>query len=184
MPFITEEIWQLMDERKDGESLMIEKMPEAESYNENIIDSFERIKEIITGVRNVRNENGIAQKEALALKVKGAYDNEFGSCVVKMANLSALEETKIKIDGAVSFMVKSAEFYIELGDLVDVEEELKKLTEELKYNKGFLVSVMKKLGNERFVQNAPEKVIAIETQKKDDAEAKIKILEERIVHLK
>jgi valyl-tRNA synthetase len=184
MPFITEEIWQLMDERKDGESIMIEKMPEAESYNKGTIESFERVKEIITGIRNVRNENGIAQKELLALKVKGTFDEEYSSCVQKMANLSGLEETKTKIDGAVSFMVKSAEFYIELGDLVDVEDELKKLTEDLKYNKGFLISVMKKLGNERFVQNAPEKVISIEKQKKDDAEAKIKILEERIAHLK
>ena len=116
--------------------------------------------------------------------MKGKYDKEYSACIAKMANLSQIEDTKTKIDGAVSFMVKSAEFYIELGDLVDVEEELKKLTEELEYNKGFLVSVMKKLSNERFVNNAPENVVVIEKQKKDDAESKIKILEERIAHLK
>lgn len=101
-----------------------------------------------------------------------------------MANLSHINETDKKIDGAVSFMVQSAEFYIELGDLVDVEEELKKLNEELEYNKGFLNSVMKKLSNERFVNNAPEKVVNIEKKKKEDAEAKIKVLEERIASIK
>ncbi|MCK5168306.1 MAG: class I tRNA ligase family protein, partial [Bacteroidales bacterium] len=184
MPFITEEIWQLMEERKDGESLMIEKMPETESFDKKIIETFERIKEIISGVRNVRNENNIAQKETLSLKVKGEYSKEYDSCVTKMANLSSIENTETKIDGAVSFMVKSTEFYIELGDLVDVEEELKKLNDELEYNKGFLVTAMKKLSNERFVQNAPEKVVNIEKQKRDDAEAKIKVLEERIAGLK
>ena len=184
MPFITEEIWQLMEERKDGESLMIEKMPEAESFDKNIIETFERIKEIISGVRNVRNENNIAQKETLSLKVKGEYSKEYDSCITKMANLSSIENTETKIDGAVSFMVKSTEFYIELGDLVDVEEELKKLNDELEYNKGFLTSVMRKLSNERFTQSAPEKVVNIEKQKRDDAEAKIKVLEERIAHLK
>lgn len=184
MPFITEEIWQLIETRKDGESLMIEMMPEAESFNENIISKFERVKEIISGVRNIRNENGIAQKEQLSLKARGVYENEYSSCIVKMANLSAIENTETKIDGAVSFMVKSAEFYIELGDLVDVEEELKKLNEELKYNKGFLISVQKKLSNERFVKGAPEKVVNIEKQKRDDTEAKIKVLEERIAGLK
>jgi len=184
MPFITEEIWHLIAERKDGESLMIEKLPVAGSYDKDIIDAFERVKEIISNVRNVRNENGIAQKESLSLKVKGKYDHVFNSCIIKMANLSAIEETKLKIDGAVSFLVKSAEFYIELGDLVDVEEELKKLNEELDYYRGFLSSVMKKLGNEGFVKNAPEKVIAMENQKRTDAELKIKTLEERIAHLK
>jgi valyl-tRNA synthetase len=184
MPFITEEIWQLMEKREKGQSLMIEKMPIAETYNDHIIEAFERVKEIITGVRNVRNENGIAQKENLALKVKGKYDKEYSACIVKMANLSQIEDTKTKIDGAVSFMVKSAEFYIELGDLVNVEEELKKLDEELEYNKGFLISVMKKLSNDRFVNNAPAEVVNIEKQKKDDAESKIKVLEERIAHLK
>lgn len=184
MPFITEEIWQLMNDRKDGESLMVEKMPETEKYNHEIIDAFESVKEIISGVRNIRNENNIAQKEQIALKVKGDYKNQYDECIVKMANLSEIESTNTKIEGAVTFMVKSAEFYIELGDLVDVEEELKKLQEELNYNKGFLNSVNKKLSNERFVNNAPEKVVNIEKKKKEDAEAKITVLEERIASLK
>ncbi len=184
MPFITEEIWQIIDERKDGESLMVAKMPEAESYDEDIIEAFERVKEIISGARNVRNENNIAQKEILAILAKGEYDREYNSCITKMANLSAINATDKKIDGAVSFMVQSAEFYIELGDLVDVEEELKKLNEELNYNKGFLTSVMKKLSNERFVNNAPENVVNVEKKKKEDTEAKIKVLEERIASLK
>ncbi len=183
MPFITEEIWQLIEDRKDGKSLMIEKMPKAESYNEEIIEAFESVKEIISGVRNIRNENNIAQKESLSLKIKGDYQRQYDSCIVKMANLSDIQTTETKIEGAVTFMVKSAEFYIELGDLVDVEEELKKLNEELAYNKGFLNSVMKKLSNERFVNNAPEKVVNIEKKKKEDAELKIKVLEERIASL-
>lgn len=184
MPFITEEIWQLMGDRKDSESLMIEKMPESEKYDEEIIEAFEFVKEVISGVRNIRNENNIAQKEQISLKVKGDYENQYDACIVKMANLSDIESTETKIEGAVTFMVKSAEFYIELGDLVDVEEELKKLQEELDYNKGFLNSVMKKLSNERFVNNAPEKVVNVEKKKKEDAEAKIKVLEERIASLK
>ncbi|MCB2197632.1 MAG: valine--tRNA ligase [Bacteroidetes bacterium] len=184
MPFITEEIWQLMGDRKDSESLMIEKMPESEKYDEEIIEAFEFVKEVISGVRNIRNENNIAQKEQISLKIKGDYENQYDACIVKMANLSDIESTETKIEGAVTFMVKSAEFYIELGDLVDVEEELKKLQEELDYNKGFLNSVMKKLSNERFVNNAPEKVVNVEKKKKEDAEAKIKVLEERITSLK
>ncbi|MBU8891437.1 MAG: valine--tRNA ligase [Bacteroidales bacterium] len=184
MPFITEEIWQLIEDRKPGESIMIEKMPVSETYSNKTIQAFERVKEVISGVRNVRKENNIAQKESLALKVNGNYDNDYDSCIVKMCNLSSLEKVNSKIDGAVSFMVKSTEFYIELGSLVDVEEELKKLNDELEYNKGFLKSVMKKLSNERFVNSAPEKVVNIEKQKKDDAEAKIKVLEERIAGLK
>ena len=180
MPFITEEIWQLMEKRNPGQSIMVEKMPEAESYNEDIIEAFELVKEIISAVRNIRNENNLPQKELLPLKVNGEYTNQYDSCIVKMANLSRIETTNQKIEGAVSFMVKSAEFYIELGDLVDVEEEIKKLKEELDYHQGFLKTVMKKLSNERFVQNAPEKVVNIEKQKQADAEAKIKVLEDRI----
>ncbi len=183
MPFITEEIWQLLDERKQGESIMIEKMPESENYNNEIIEAFERAKEIITGVRNIRKERNIAQKESLSLLANGEYDKDYDSCIIKMCNLSSFEPVDQKLEGAVSFMVKSAEFYIELGDLVDVEEELKKLNEELEYNKGFLKSVVKKLSNDRFVQNAPEQVVNIEKQKRDDAESKIKVLEERIASL-
>ncbi len=183
MPFITEEIWQLMEKRNPDESIMVEKMPEVQPYDDNIIESFEFVKEIISSVRNIRNENNLPQKELLPLKVNGKYENDYNSCIVKMANLSKIESTDRKIDGAVSFMVKSAEFYIELGDLVDIEEEINKLNEELEYQKGFLNAVMKKLNNERFVQNAPEKVVDIEKQKRADAEAKIQVLQDRIASL-
>ncbi|MEE4197483.1 MAG: valine--tRNA ligase [Bacteroidales bacterium] len=184
MPFITEEIWQIMEKRTQGQSIMTEKMPEAASYDDQVIETFELVKELISAVRNIRNENNIPQKELLPLKVNGDFTQGFNSCIVKMANLSQIESVDQKIDSAVSFMVKSAEFYIELGDLVDVEEEINKLTEELDYQKGFLNTVMKKLNNERFVQNAPEKVVTIEKQKRADAEAKIKVLENRISGLK
>lgn len=183
MPFITEEIWQLLDDRKEGESIMVEKIPEPGNYSDEVIEAFDRVKEIITGVRNIRKERNIPQKESLALFANGEYDEEYNSCIIKMCNLSSFEPVDQKLEGAVSFMVKSTEFYIELGDLVDVEEELKKLKEELEYNKGFLKSVMKKLSNDRFVQNAPEQVVKIEKQKRDDAESKIKVLEERIASI-
>jgi len=184
MPFITEEIWQIMEDRKSGQSIMIEKMPEADSYDEQIVDTFELVKEVISAVRNIRNENNLPQKELLTLKIKGEFNGQYNSCIVKMDNLSKIEWVDQKIDNAVSFMVKSAEFYIELGDLVDVEEEIKKLSEELDYQKGFLNTVMKKLNNERFVQNAPEKVVNIEKQKRADAEEKIVVLENRIASMK
>ncbi|MDY6800240.1 MAG: valine--tRNA ligase [Bacteroidota bacterium] len=183
MPFITEEIWQLLEKRNTGQSIMVEKMPEAEPYNEDIIEAFEIVKEIISAVRNIRNENNLPQKEVVPLKVNGEYTDQYDSCIVKMANLSKIESTNQKIEDAVSFMVKSAEFYIELGGLVDVEEEVKKLNEELDYQKGFLKTVMKKLSNERFVKNAPENVVNIEKQKQADAEAKIKVIEDRIASL-
>ena len=184
MPFITEEIWHLINERKDGESIMIERIPEAGQFSEDIIERFENVKETITAIRNVRNENSIAQKDVLTLAIKGEYNNDFDACVKKMANLSEIKSTDIKIDGAVTFLIQSAEFYIELGDLIDVEEELIKMKEELDYYKGFLESVMKKLSNDRFVQNAPENVVLVEKQKKADADAKIIMLEERIRSLK
>ncbi|OFX89919.1 MAG: valine--tRNA ligase [Bacteroidetes bacterium GWF2_33_16] len=184
MPFITEEIWQLIEERMTGQSIMIERMPVAGVFSEDFINDFECAKETISAVRNVRNANSIAQKEILKLAVKGDYNIEFDACIKKMANLSEIKSTETKIDGAVSFMVKSAEFYIELGGLIDIEEELIKLNEELGYYKGFLDSVMKKLGNERFVKNAPESVVAVENQKRADAETKIQMLEDRILSLK
>jgi valyl-tRNA synthetase len=183
MPFITEEIWQLLDDRKEGESIMVEKIPEPENYSDEVIEAFDRVKEIIAGVRNIRKERNIAQKESLSLLANGEYDKDYDSCIIKMCNLASFEPVDQKLEGAVSFMVKSTEFYIELGDLVDVEEELKKLKEELEYNKGFLKSVLKKLSNDRFVQNAPEQVVKIEKQKRDDAESKIKVLEERIASI-
>ena len=187
MPFITEEIWQLLSERKDGESIMVSQMPEADEVCTKLLEQFEDVKEAVTGVRNVRNANNIPNKEVLTLKVnKGTkgYDELLDAVVVKLANLEAIERVEEDVKGAISFGVKTSSFFVELGDLVDVEEEIKKLEEELKYAKGFLNSVMKKLSNERFVNNAPAKVVEIEKKKQEDTESKIKALEERIASLK
>ncbi len=186
-PFITEEIWQLLSERKEGESIMVSQLPKAESYDTNLLASFENVKEAISGIRKIRTDKNIPNKETVELRIqKGdkGFEHEFNSVIVKMANLSALEMVDEEVTGAASFRVKSTNFYIPLEGLIDIEEELKKLEEELKYTKGFLNSVMKKLSNERFVNNAPEAVVAKEKAKQADAEAKIKVLEERIAGMK
>ncbi|MDA3779131.1 MAG: valine--tRNA ligase [Bacteroidales bacterium] len=183
MPFITEEIWHLIEKRNDGESIMIEKMPKADNYNQNIISSFEDVKETISAIRNIRKEKNIPQKENLKLYVKGNYKPEFVTIIQKLGNITEIENTNEKIEGAVSFIIKSGEFYIPLGDLVNVDDEIAKMKEELNYTKGFLKSVKKKLSNDRFVNNAPEKVVKIERKKLMDAEEKIKVIEERIVSL-
>jgi valyl-tRNA synthetase len=187
MPFITEEIWQLLMGRKDNESIMVSQIPWFEKYDAELLVSFENVKEAISGIRNIRKEKNIPNKDLLELKIqKGekGYEAGFATVLQKMANLSALEMVSEEVKGAASFRVKSTNFYVPMVGLIDVEEELKKLEEELKYTKGFLNSVMKKLSNERFVNNAPEAVIAKEKAKQADAEAKIKILEERIAGLK
>ncbi len=187
MPFISEEIWQLLDERKEGESIMVAKMPVAEEVDEKVLASFELTQEAIAGVRNIRKQKNIPNKDAIALSILdngGNYDKSFDAVLAKLANASELSFVTEKVNGALSFMVKANEYFIPMGDLVNVEEEIARLEEELKYNKGFLTSVLKKLSNERFVNNAPEKVVEIEKQKQADAEAKIKALEESIANMK
>ncbi|MFV0521589.1 MAG: valine--tRNA ligase [Mangrovibacterium sp.] len=187
MPFVSEEIWQLLKERRAGESIMVSTWPEIKPYNEAFLQSFEDAKEIISGVRNIRTKNNIPNKDMLELAVlagdKG-YDANLNAVVVKMANLSAYNVVTEEPSGASSFLVKSSTFFVPMGDLVDVEAELAKLEEELKYTKGFLKSVMGKLSNEKFVAGAPEAVVAKERAKQADAEAKIKVLEEQISKLK
>ncbi len=187
MPFITEEIWQLLSDRKEGESIMISRMPLAKPYDAAMLAAFENVKEAVSGIRNIRKEKNIPNKDAVELKIqKGdkGYEDSLDPVLKKLANLSQFEPVKEEVKGAASFRVKSTNFYIPLEGLIDVEEELKKLEEELKYAKGFLNSVMKKLSNERFVNNAPEAVVAKEKAKQADAEANIKVLEERIAGLK
>jgi valyl-tRNA synthetase len=182
-PFITEEIWQMLTERKPGESIMISQIPKVEKYDAELLAAFENVKEVISGIRKIRTDKNIAQKETLELKVQQGdkgFETQFNSVVVKMGNLSSLEMVSEEVKGASSFMVKSTNFYVPLGSFIDVAEELKKLEEELKYTQGFLNSVMKKLSNERFVNSAPAAVVALEKAKQVDAEAKIKVLEERI----
>ncbi len=186
MPFITEEIWHLLRERSEGDDIIVAKMPESKPWDHQIIKAYERASEIILGIRNLRKDKNIPQKESLILKVKSG---ETADCMMypvvkKMGNLETVEIVDEKPDGAISFIVKSQEYYVPLTGSIDVEAELKKLQEELDYTKGFLKSVEKKLSNERFVNNAPAAVVDKEKKKKADAEARIKVLEEQIKSLK
>lgn len=187
MPFITEEIWQLLSNREEGESIMISQLPKDNKFNSELLTTFEDVKEAVSGIRKIRKEKNIAFKDAIevsAQKGDKGFNTEFNSILIKLGNLSTLNLVEEELKGAASFQVKSSTFYIPLDGFIDVEEELKKLTEELKYTKGFLNSVMKKLSNERFVNNAPEAVVAKEKAKQADAESKIKVLEERIASMK
>jgi len=186
MPFITEEIWQLLVERKDGESLMICRMPASKKYDKILIGKFDNVKETVTAVRSVRKEMNLSQKEKLILCIRtgeGSIDHELLTVVSKLCNLSAINFVDSKPDGAASFMVGTTEYYIPLGDKHDPESEIRKIQEDLEYFKGFLASVMKKLDNEKFVKNAPAKVLDMEMRKKNDAESKIRSLTERLIEL-
>ena len=184
MPFITEELWQHLYERKEGESIMYARMPEAHPVDNTIIDRFETTKQIVAGVRTIRLQKGIANKEPLTLQIIGAHDHANDCILTKMTNLEAIEAIDEKDPAAASFRVHATEYAIPLGNNIDVEAELKKLEGELQHAQGFLKTVMGKLNNERFVQNAPEAVVALERKKKADAEEKIKSLEESIAALK
>jgi len=187
VPFITEEIWQFLCERKDGESIMVSKMPGALTYNKSLVSRFEKTKETVSAVRTVRKGKNIPVKEPLILMVReneDNYDNRFGEVLKKLTNLSDIQFVDGKVKGAASFRVKTTEYFIPLRGKVNVEEELEKLRKELDYSKGFLATVMKKLNNAHFIQNAPEKVVKMEKNKKADAELKIKTLEKRIAELK
>ena len=186
IPFITEEIWQLIRDREDGESIMVSKMPGALFYDKSLVTRFEKTKETVSTVRTIRKGKNIPVKEPLTLLVRGNeenYDNRFGEVLKKLTNLSDIQFVDEKPKGVASFIVKTTEYFIPLGDKVDVKEELEKLRKELDYSKGFLDTVMKKLNNTHFIQNAPEKVVNMEKTKKEDAELKIKTLEERIAEL-
>ncbi|WP_243347990.1 valine--tRNA ligase [Parabacteroides sp. FAFU027] len=183
MPFITEELWQATYERKAGESLMTQLLPEAKAFDAKLIGDIEAAKDVITGVRNVRAQKNIPQKETVELEILGEHNSAYDAVILKLSNLAALSKCAEKSAGAVSFLVGTTEYAVPLGNMLNVEEEIKKLTEELEYNKGFLVSVMKKLSNEKFVSGAPEKVVEMERKKQADAESKIKSLEESIAAL-
>jgi valyl-tRNA synthetase len=183
MPFISEEIWQLLKERQPGESIMIQSWPKTISADGEVTDKFEMLKEVITGIRAIRKEKDIASKEKISLCIvpgEKGYIPEYNSILLKMGNLSDLKVVNEEISGAISFRVKTSAFYIPLGDVVNVEDEIAKIEEELKYTIGFLEAVMKKMGNERFVSSAPEQVVELERKKKADAEEKLKILQERL----
>jgi valyl-tRNA synthetase len=158
-------------------------LPQVTTFDQSVIAGVEQAKEIIIGVRNVRAQKNIPQKEQVALEIIGEHNAAFDAVINKLANLSQLDRQTEKSGGAVSFLVGTSEYAVPLGGLLNVEEELKKLNEELEYNKGFLISVMKKLSNEKFVNSAPPKVVDVERKKQADAESKIKSLEESIASL-
>lgn len=185
MPFITEELWQHLAERKEGESIMYASLPVAGQFDEHLLSDMDVAKEIIAGVRTVRLQKNLPNKETLPLQVVGGKASvPCVSVVKKMANLSDISESDTKDATSVSFLVGTVEYAVPLGGNIDIDAELKKLESELAYNEGFLQSVLKKLGNEKFVNNAPAKVIEMERKKQSDAEAKIAMLKESISALK
>ena len=184
MPFITEEIWQRLDERSEGSSIMVQPMPVSAEYSSTLLDRFDLAREIVSAVRTVRKEKNIPYRESLVLcSPEGATGEEFYSIIIKMCNLSEIRTVQGQVENSVSFRIGTSEFYIPLEGTIDSEDELRKLTDELKYTEGFLELVMTKLSNERFVSNAPEKVLSLERKKQADAEAKIATLKESIARL-
>jgi valyl-tRNA synthetase len=184
MPFITEELWQQLSKRKDGESIMMQPLPQPENFDENVIKEFETVKEIVAGIRSVRLQKNIPNKEVLKLLVNGKDNTNFYSVVKKLGNIESIEKTAEKAPGSVSYMVGTTEYIIPTGNKVDIASEIKKLEEELAYLEGFLASVMKKLNNEKFVANAQPQVVENERKKKADAESKIASLRESIEALR
>ena len=175
MPFVTEEIWQDLAPRKEGESITVAPMPQPDEIDGQLLARFELAREVISSVRNVRNQKNLPQKEALTLKVIADenYPAEYAPVMRKMANLTAIETVTEKDPAAAAFIVKATQYFVPMAGKIDAEAERRKLTDELSYQEGFLASVMKKLSNERFMQSAPEKVVANERAKQADAEAKI-----------
>ena len=187
MPFITEELWQHIYDRKDGESIMREKLeiPAPTAEEQKLAADIEAVKQIIAGVRTVRNQKNIAQKEQLSLQAVGKNDFEaYNDVTLKMANLDKIEVIAEKSADASSFMVGTDEFAVPLGDLIDVAAEIEKAEAQLKHLEGFLMGVRKKLSNENFVAHAPEKVVALERKKESDSVEKIAALKATIEELK
>jgi valyl-tRNA synthetase len=184
-PFISEEIWHLLTKKDENETINHEKWPVNVKTDEKLLSEFEVAAEVISGIRIVRKDNNLAQKNAIELLVKKGenYFNTFDSVIQKMGNVSNFDFVTDKQENSFSFIVKGNEFFIPFGDTIDVEAEKAKLEEELKYTQGFLNTVMKKLSNERFVAGAPEQVVANEKAKQQDAEQKIAILEEKLKRL-
>ncbi len=186
MPFITEEIWHLLRERAEGDDIIIAQIPVFKGFDDKIIASFERAEQVINGIRNIRKDKNIPNKESIELVVKKGEHPEciFYPVITKLGNISNIKEVEEKPDNAMTFLVGSQEFYVPFSADIDVEAEIAKLEEELTYTEGFLKSVQKKLSNERFVNNAPEAVVAKEKQKQTDAEARIKTIREQLAGLK
>jgi valyl-tRNA synthetase len=187
MPFVTEEIWQDLAPRAAGESIMTSPMPKAEPVDEQLLARFALLQEAVSAIRNVRKQKNIPQKEAVELKVvlDENYPQQFEAVLVKMGNLSAITPVTEKSNPTdAGFIVKTTQYFIPMGDNINLEEEIAKLEKDLAYYEGFLASVMKKLSNERFVTSAPAQVVANERAKQADAEAKIAAIREQLTSLK
>ena len=185
MPFLTEEIWQYIEERSPEEALIIAKWPASKPINEALISEFDFAAEVVSGIRNIRKQKNIAFKDAIGFSVVNNENvaSTFDGLISKMGNLNSFEYIKEPIEGALTFRVKSNEYFIPMEGSIDVEAEINKLTEELNYTEGFLKSVQKKLSNERFVNNAPEQVVASEKKKEADALAKIETIKSSLASL-
>lgn len=185
MPFISEEIWHLLRNREEGDDVIIAEWPKANEVSQDLIKKFDVAIEVISGIRNIRKQNNLVNKVEINLGIvkSNHHPEELDEVIKKMGNIQDLTYIEDKMANAFSFIVKNSSYYIPFGDSIDVEAEKEKVEEELEYTKGFLKSVQKKLGNERFVNNAPEQVVNIEKRKLLDAQEKIKILEEKLANL-
>ncbi|MDR2036560.1 MAG: valine--tRNA ligase [Bacteroidales bacterium] len=182
MPFITEELWHHLKERKNGESIMLSEWPEANGADLMLIDDFEQLKEVVTSIRSTRQEKNIPNKEPLQLMVNG--HTLYPELLTLLCNLSEITRVTDQPEGAIQFMVRTTEYFIPLSGKIDVDEEIRKLEAELKHQEGFLASVMKKLGNERFVNSAPAQVVEMERKKQADAESRIQAISQQLTNLK
>jgi len=183
MPFITEELWHALSERTDGDDIIISHWPEVKTYDEKTIENFNGLFQVISNIRHFRKEQSISTKVKLNLVVVHSVSNPLDSVIVKMGNLSEITYVSEKPSGAHCFIHDGIEFYIPFGELIDVEAEIVKIQEEIKYTKGFLKSVQSKLSNEKFVGSAPEQVVENERKKENDALTKIALLESRLESL-
>jgi len=183
MPFITEELWQNLAERADGESILNAQQRPAEAYDEAFLARFAAAQEIITTIRSLRTSKNLSPREALGLEASPSYPTELDEVLIKMAGLSAIDRSGVRSEGAVTFVIGTDEFAVPMAAYIDVEEELKKLRADLEYQQKFLAGVEKKLSNESFVSKAPEAVISLERKKKADAESRIATIEQSIRQL-
>ncbi|MEZ4792036.1 MAG: valine--tRNA ligase [Gelidibacter sp.] len=186
MPFLTEDIWQYIAERTPEQALIIAKYPEVVSYDERLISDFEMVKEVVSGIRTIRKDKNISFRDTIELSVLNNENlsERFNSVIEKLGNISKMDTVEEAVDGALSFRVQSNEYFVPISGSINVEEEIKKINEELKYTEGFLKSVQGKLANDRFVNNAPEQVLQNERNKEADALAKIETLRASLSNLK
>ncbi|MDO4691429.1 MAG: valine--tRNA ligase [Porphyromonadaceae bacterium] len=184
MPFITEELWQALRERPEGESLMVCLLPEPEAVDEDFLARFAQAQEIISAVRNVRTSKNLSPREELSLEASPAFGSALDAMLIKLCNLSEIKRVEQKSEGAISFVIGTDEFAVPMAGLIDAAEEIAKLEADLEYQRKFLASVEKKLSNESFVQRAPEQVISLERKKKSDAESRIATIEQSLASLK